>query len=138
MGEHQIRQPRAQQLLHLLFEEPAADLPAGDRRLPELGVQRLLIGVAEPLHRLAEAAQHIQHPLGHQRHLAAVVVEPLVGPLGVRVRAAGHHALALVEAQHDLLVGQLAGLTLLRVALHVAVPQPPLTFLPQDQRLDVP
>ena len=52
--------------------------------------------------------------------------------------AARHHALALVEAQHDLLVGQLAGLSLLRVTLHVAVPQPPLTFLPQDQRLDVP
>jgi hypothetical protein len=86
MGEHQIRQPRAQQLLHLLFEKPAADLPAGDRRFPELGVQRLLIGIAEPLHRLAEAAQDIEHPLGHQRNLAAVVVQPLIGPLGVRVR----------------------------------------------------
>ena len=137
--EHQIRQPRAQQLLHFLFEEPTADLPAGDSRLPELGVQRLLVRIAEPLDRLAEAAQHIEHPLGHQRDFALVVVEPLIGPLGIRVGAARHHALALVEAQHDFFVGLIRGrFALLCVALHVAVAQPPHAVLPQDQRLDVP
>ena len=136
--EHQIRQPRAQHLLHLLFEEPAADLPARDRRLPELGIQRLLVRVAEPLHWLAEAAQHIEHPLGHQRDFALVVVEPLVGLLGVWVGAARHHALALVEAQHYLLVGLLRrSVALLGVTLHIAVTQPPHSVLPQDQRLDV-
>ena len=132
--EHQLIQPRLEQLLDRLREEPPPDLPLRQQGVPHGHriLQLLERGIREPLLRLEEPPEHIQHPLrGRGRHAAVVVQEP-IALLGLRVRRLRQHALAPVEAQHHLLV-----LLLPLVAIHIALAELPAARLLQDHRGDM-
>ncbi len=83
--EHQLLQPRPQEALHFILEEPPPDLTTRHSGLPELGINGLLIRVTQPLHGLAMPPQHRQDPLRRQFNLLGVVIQPPIPLLRLRV-----------------------------------------------------